>query len=99
VRSVGGARPGMDCRRGARRHRGGAGEKARLAPGQPALSVSQCHHHTARRILLGGVDWRRAPARCRGGRTCLERPSRPLARQHDRRLVRRSDLVGGREQN
>ena len=56
------------------------------ARGPIVEDASQRHHHTARRILLGGLDWRRAPDRSRRGRTCVERPSRPLACQHDRCL-------------
>jgi len=58
-------------------------------PTTPALSASQRDHHTARRILLGGVDWYRAPDRSRRGRTCVDRASRPLARQCYRCLVQR----------
>jgi hypothetical protein len=55
----------------------------RAAPGQPAVSARERDHHTACRILLGGVNWRRAPDRSRRGRTRVERASGPLARQYN----------------
>jgi Glucose-6-phosphate dehydrogenase, C-terminal domain len=54
--------------------------------------VTPSNHYTTRRILFGGVDWHRPPDRSRRGRTRLERASRPPARQHYRRLVRRCGL-------